>query len=593
MLQFLLGLITVFSAQTAIGGRSHAKECERLSPVVLEAQHFGIVGDGRTDDGPAIQRAVTELRKQERPAVLQFEPGKTYRVETVDDIRLFRLDNMQDVTIDGGGSTFVLNGDVRFALITRSANVCLKNFSLDYDPLPFVDGLIVAKNAEERYVDVRVFDEFKMPPLGGPTREGGEQAYFGMLWTDGPHSLIGHHFYVLDMQQTPSSDDSARTVRVFTDFPQFDRIEVNEHAISLPVRGVAHRCMDGATIRIADCEDVVVENADIWSAPWFVFQVFRNRGTLTFRDIDIRPKPGANRRTSSWRDGFHVKGNRASLRFESCHLEGMNDDAFNISTHMSRVVKVVSPTRIEVQQVYPLEIVPFEPGDSVTFYDKSNERLLGSTTALACDGVQTTEHLANGRRRAPVLALHLTEPIDGLQVGDRLWNDTSANPDTVIRDCTIFKSCRFQSPVTIEDCNITAFAWFHSENVEGPIPSRVVIRNSTLRLGRGNPLLAASFDGRIAQLNDAPAGSGAPALKHVLLEGNTIDGQVRFARIEELTLRGNTFVLPRSKLRFSQCERVLLRDNRLGAELIQNRSQLAIQDDATRAAIEIDNRVAP
>lgn len=557
--------------------------------VVLTASRFGAVGDGQHNDGRTIQRAVAELCRQNRPAVLQFEAGKTYRVEDVADIRLFRLEDCSDVTIDGKGATFLLGGDVRFALLHGARNVRLENFSIDYAPLPFYDGLIVGKNREEKYVDVRVFDEHEMPPLGGPTREGGEQAYFGMLWTDGTYRPIGHHFYVTDLQMANSQKPNDHTVRVFTDFKRFDLVRENRHTISLPVRGVAHRCMDGATIRIAECENVVVENVNVWSAPWFAFQVFRNRGAVTFHHVDIRPKPDANRRMSSWRDGFHVKGNRARLRFEACHLEGMNDDAFNVSTHMSRVVRVVSPTEIQVRQVYPLEIVPFEPGDAITFYSLKRGGIAGTARLNRCDGLQETEYLDNERPAAPLLTLHLSDPIATLEPGDRLWNDTSANPDTTIRHCRIYQSCRFQSPVTIEDCEITAFSWYHSENVEGPIPSRTVIKNSLLRLGRGNPVLAASFDGSIALANRSPASPLQAAIGHVLLQDNTIDGQVRFARIGQLELIKNRFLVPRSDLQLESCDHVLLKDNYLGTARIDTISQLSVRDAETRQNIRIAN----
>jgi hypothetical protein len=582
-------VLIFLSANAFCDGQAPSPAAQRNANIILYAEHFGVIGDGTTDDGPAIQRAVAELCRQDEPATLRFEAGRTYRAKQVDATRLFRLEDCQDITIDGGGSTFLLDGDVRFALIQGARNVRLRNLSVDYDPLPFVDGLITKKSASERHVDIRVMDEFSLPPLGGPTRQGGEQAYFGMLWIEGRHSLIGHHFYVLDMQEAYPGSLDDRIVRVFTDFKRFDLIEENVHAISLPVRGIAHRCMDGATIRIAECENVQVENVNVWSAPWFAFQVFRNKGTMTFRHVDIRPKPNSNRRSSSWRDGFHVKGNRADLLFESCHLEGMNDDAFNISTHMSRVVKVVSPTEVQVQQVYPLEIVPFEPGDEITFYSLHNGQITAPATLDRCDGKQDTEYLDNGRPRAPILMLHLAEPVADLQPGDRLWNGTSANPNTVIRDCKICNSCRFQSPVTIEECEITAFTWYHSENVEGPIPSRVVIRDSILRLGRGNPVLAASFDGSIAIPNRSPTAKRHPAIEHVLLQGNTIDGQVRFARIKQLELQGNHFLAPRSKLHFSDCKSVTLKDNRLGSERLDHPSQLELHDPVTRAGIAIDN----
>ena len=79
-----------------------------------------------------------------------------------------------------------------------------------------------------------------------------------------------------------------------------------------------------------------------------------------------------------------------------------------------------------------------------------------------------------------------------------MWNESSANPNTTLRRCKIFNSCRFQSPVTLEDCDITAFCWFYGDNIEGPLPRDVVIRNCRLRVGRGNAEMVASFTSLIS-----------------------------------------------------------------------------------------------
>jgi hypothetical protein len=58
---------------------------------------FGAVGDGKTDDTPAIQRALDALRQHDRGSVLYF-PAGTYRItQTLTTIRKAHQDNMVSV----------------------------------------------------------------------------------------------------------------------------------------------------------------------------------------------------------------------------------------------------------------------------------------------------------------------------------------------------------------------------------------------------------------------------------------------------------------------------------------------------------------
>lgn len=340
---------------------------------VLCTADFGLIGDGVQDDGPALARAVEALRRHSPPVVLCFEAGKTYRIKSAPETWVFTLEKLRDFTLEGNGSSFVIDSHLRFMLVNSCTNAVVRGFSLDFDPLPFAEGVVVAKNPAAKTIDVKIGAEFALPPLGGPTG-GREQAYFAMLWHQKPQGLIGEHYFIADtLEAYPSSlKDRVIRARAASDFDDFDAIAVGETRISLPVRGVAHKVYGfGASpaVVIEDNQNVSFENINIWSAPLFAVNVARNCGSCVFRHFDIRPKPGTTRLMSSWRDGFHVKANYASLLWEDCHLEGMNDDSFNIATHSSSVTAVLAPDTIRLRQNFPLGFVPFQAGDILAGYD--------------------------------------------------------------------------------------------------------------------------------------------------------------------------------------------------------------------------------
>ena len=257
----------------------------------------------------------------------------------------------------------------------------VRGFSLDFNPLPFADGTVIAKDPARRSIDVKVHDGFALPPMGGPTRKR-EQAYFAMLWHQGPYSLLGEHYFVEDTREAYAGSLKDRVVRVVAapGFHQFGRIIEGQTRISLPVRGVAHKVQGhGASpaVLIEENDSVCCEDMNIWSAPLFAVNVARNRGVCVFRRFHICPKPRTTRLTSSWRDGFHVKGNYARLLWEDCRLEGMNDDSFNIATHSSRIVEVLPSKTVRIRQNFPLGFVLFEVGDTLVAYDVVGGKLLG------------------------------------------------------------------------------------------------------------------------------------------------------------------------------------------------------------------------
>jgi len=137
--------------------------------------------------------------------------------------------------------------------------------------------------------------------------------------------------------------------------------------------------------------------------------------------VNIQPKPGTGRLTSSWRDGFHVSSNYAKLLWEGCHIEGTNDDAFNIQSFTSTLVKIYSDKEIIISQNYPFSIVPYNIGDVVVVYDVVNGKILGKAKIESSRGFAQT-----GTVPAPEITLVMDKPISGMSRDCQVWNESSA-----------------------------------------------------------------------------------------------------------------------------------------------------------------------
>lgn len=510
-------------------------------PMILDAKSCGVRADGVTDDGPAIRRMLERARRLDGPVTLRFPEMRTIHVATGDDRYVFRVDGMRGLTIDGGGSTFLLHKDLRFLMANFCRDLAVLNLNLDLTPSPVVEATVLAVEAGNRALKVRLDEPERAGELGGPTDEDGEQDYFGMLWFEGRHAVESEHYYVVAVE--PGEEPGVVGVR--RDKPlsprTAERIQPGRTRISLPVPGIAHRYGPGPMVRVDRCDGVTVRNVEVWASPWFAFQVLRNDGDLLFQRVHIRPRPGGNGITSCWRDGFHVKGNRGSLLFEGCILEGMNDDAFNVSSHAWRVTELIAPDSVRIRQLYPKQMMAFQQGGELLILTPDATRRLGSARILKIEGLPARDAF-DEHTLTPELTLTLDRAVEGLGRGCLMWDLTTANPRTTIRNCKLAMSCRLQSPgITVEDCDVSALLYFYSGGVEGPMPSRAVVRNCVLRQGRGNPARVLAFIGWREQPPATLPPPEAVPLRDVVVENNQFYGDLVLSGVAGAVLSNNRF----------------------------------------------------
>lgn len=140
---------------------------------VFEMERYGLVPDKKKDMSVKLQKAIDKIRKEVKPGeeyILRFKSGqynfypekaakKTYYVSNHDqpnpkNIGIV-LEDLSNMTLDGGGSKFVFHGTMLPLALVNSTNCTLENFSIDFDN-PHITQIEIVKNEGKGGMTFRV-----------------------------------------------------------------------------------------------------------------------------------------------------------------------------------------------------------------------------------------------------------------------------------------------------------------------------------------------------------------------------------------------------------------------------------------------------
>ena len=480
-LRLVVFCFTVFILSSAVA----VVACGR----VLNAKNFGVVGDGVTDDGPAFRKAVAAGVKVGVGARVEFEK-KVYRLgPNRQGGEQLRLQGVKDLTIDGNGSTLLLDPrDGAFAL-RCCTNVVLRGFVLDYQPLTFTQGSITRVNADQGTFDMEIHAGYQLPPADDLVKKvhGKNGWRWGSVLDSKERHLrwgVADHYFIDSVRQV-----EGRIFRVTVTKPYAaqlkpinpgDRFFLPFHVTASGENNAGHN------ISVIESTECTVEGITIHSArSGMNYLLSRNEGCITLRNNRIAFKPGCDRICTTWRDGVHCKDNRVGPLIEGCYFEGMLDDSINISANTAMAAKIIS------NREFILKGPKFGVGDDVMVFDPRNGEILKNTKVLSFK--------PSGRNSHVVLA----DPVNGVVAGTKqahkdiksthFYNMSYANSGFIVRNCT-FKPQRrhallVRSSNGVFEGNAVdgvggAAVWMANEMggfYEGPFPTNNIIRNNIIR----------------------------------------------------------------------------------------------------------------
>lgn len=502
---------------------------------------FGAAGDGKTDDAPAVRKALAAAIQAGPGSKLVFE-RKTYRFDRQPGGAILSLENADGITLEGNGAEIIGSPWNGFLKIRSSRNITMRGFALDCEPTSFTQGDIVEVTPEKGVFLLKLHQGYANPVELGESLK--TQAWSRVGFTiDAKQRRLkpGPIDFIKDITEV---NRARRLLRIKLQAETFEHIVAGDRF----VMGLNHGG-SGPLIEVEKSSDILLQDYTIHSGKYGMNHFFNdNDGRVHVKGAKIAFRPGTSHLVTSIKDGFHVKHNHIGPIIEECTLEGMMDDAINISVCPYWVRQDLGGNRYLIAE---LEFSP-RAGDRLMAYTPVPGTVTQPLKVLAAEpaqrpkGMQGQWNIITLDQPIPGLALHVGGNLfpgghDKLRITG-LYNLDRSGRDYIVRNNTFLPQRRhallarsagglFEGN-TVDGIGGTG-VWLGNEIAsfyEGPFPENTIIRNNRFLNTEGTPIHVSTN------------GNGAWA-RNITIEDNTFSGwpdsAIRLSNVQGGLIRGN------------------------------------------------------
>ena len=525
--------------------------------VTVNVKDYGAVGDGKAYDRDAVIAAFIEaaaLAEEGTPSKLEFEAGKTYRInEKQDAFALFDLDNISNFTIDGNGSTILFERPTNSLInIEGCTNIKVKNIDVKYDERMIIWGYVKSVNEDGQSINIEIPEDSPLPA------DDAWAQYYCSNTSDGPW-IFGNIM------------DSTEAVPRFLPFDALmiksvEKVQGREYKVTFkssiamyssliqegdrfPFKsrwnsydfGEYNKYGRPDFISVSYSKDVTFEGVKTTNSLLMLAPMSYNQGRITLKDCEMSLAPDAIITSSA--DGVHTSSNRFGVIIDNCTFENSFDDLINTEAYCGAVTKTVDSYIYETSRDMQCVV-----GDEIAFFNTSNHEIVG--TAF----LKEIEKTEDGKYRLTVdRKIDKVVSQENSTVPTSMYNLDSANKGNIIRNST-FRNSRRHAYIIRSACSIIennrmennagaateAANEIHGTGNEGLVPSALTFRNNVVKSdGIGSQYVPLKVYSWNAQLGEQACIDG------VLIENNTIDvpslhGSISINSVTGLYMLNNT-----------------------------------------------------
>lgn len=345
---------------------------------VFRGKDYGLV-PGTSDATPALRKLLNALREHGRGGRIELEKGDyhfyapsalemSFHVSNHDQPSIHPVQvplvDLENVELDGNGSTFIFHGKSLALLIMDAKNVSLKNLRLDYARPPYSEARVLGFDGGKTLVEI---DKKAFPY----TVENGHLKFFGEGWTCGVHSAIAFRKGTKEIVEG-SADIGYRgaaelredgSLVLLSDFSKIGSGVAVGDTLTLRTWERPHpACV------IYRADQTQFENVSIHSG-WGMALLAQRSRDISISGGGVFPRPETGRVYSASADAFHFSNVGGHVSVKDAFFETMMDDAINVHSTCLSIEAIPAPNQIRCRYKHH-QAVGFEvflPGETLRF----------------------------------------------------------------------------------------------------------------------------------------------------------------------------------------------------------------------------------
>lgn len=499
----------------------------------ISVRNYGAIPNDNTDDYSAIQNAINDAKLMSGAVKVIFEKGK-YLVSPPNSSAAINVSGINNLVIEGNDAEIIVKRQrAGFSYVSNSENVIIRNFSIDYDPLPFSEGVIQSVAVESGYFTVKIDPGY---PLLTDAIYKDFTSYGAAKDPNYPGKLKDNTPNFLSVSNVIEIGD--RLYMIFLTRPQeATTLKANDRYTHVFRPGEV-----ASTGRVRNSTNVTFQNLKIYASPSLVFGSFLS-SNLSILKCSMIVKSG--RYTVANADGLHVSANRFGPWVEDSEFTGLTDDAVNIYTTPAFAKTKVSANQLEMTSVAGINI-----NDVLSFWKPSTGKILAELKVTNIVG-----NIVTFDQNVPALNLPPVGEVYDRQLWaqkyDHAFNISNIGSYFVFRNNYFHDSRRFgiyikSSFGLIENNRILRMSnsGIRVNNEpswpEGFYSESLVIKNNTIENCMTESILSATDN---AQINVAFHGGTSKNQKNIFIHNNTIKTlktpAIRFANAHDVFITNN------------------------------------------------------
>lgn len=325
--------------------------------------------------------AILTTADNNSPALVSFTPG-TYRVAPSSDSSVLSLNGASDLIIDGNGSSVIIETpDAGFSSLKSCTNVTVRNFTVDYDPIPFTFGTVTAVDTVNKTFDLKLWDG--TPRLDDEHMAAAQVAGNGwgvLLNTNVPGRLKNNvnDFYRTEDTFTQVGADTFRLSLTAAHLSRISDFAVNDIFVKLSRQQGLNYVFKSKDLTLYNVITYAAAGANLVGSYCDSVNVLRSGSQIA-----------SGRWASGCADGVHCQNFRNGPWVQECSYHGIMDDAANIYAIPMYIQQKLSDASF---RFYNIATYDLREGDQLTFFDPLSGWPVGdahivSSTATNVSGV--------------------------------------------------------------------------------------------------------------------------------------------------------------------------------------------------------------